>query len=433
MASIIKVDTIQDQDGNNIISEAANTITIGASGDTITIPSGATLANSGIVTGFQSTGIDDNATSTAITIDSSQRVGIGTASPAVKFQVGQTGDSGHLVNIGVDNSNTELRIANRAFYGYYSDGAVIQGSTGKHISFHTDSTTFGANERMRIDSSGNVGIGTSSPESTLHVVGTSDLQSPIKVAASSVTGATLISDRYAANESLINIGHAHSGGALVLGSLVKPSDSSESDATGYLSSYDGSSVKRSAIKIDGVNGQIKFLTTNTSANVAVDTAVAMTERVRIHSNGVTAFNDGIALGVGVNNTSSNVLDDYEEGTFTTTLTPSTSGTITIASNQDTLKYIKIGNTVFIQGRLTISTISAPVGVSVILGNMPFTPTSAVETSGWFGGMCAISFNGSSTFEPYTVWTTDGVVKITTTTSSINSNTRIHFNFFYETA
>jgi hypothetical protein len=68
MASIIKVDTIQDQDGNNIISEAANTITIGASGDTITIPSGATLANSGIVTGFQSTGIDDNATSTAITI-----------------------------------------------------------------------------------------------------------------------------------------------------------------------------------------------------------------------------------------------------------------------------------------------------------------------------------------------------------------------------
>ena len=43
MSSIIKVDTIQDQDGNNIINENANTITIGASGDTITIPSGATL------------------------------------------------------------------------------------------------------------------------------------------------------------------------------------------------------------------------------------------------------------------------------------------------------------------------------------------------------------------------------------------------------
>jgi hypothetical protein len=47
MASILKVDTIQDQSGNNIINESADTITIGASGDTITIPSGATLSNSG--------------------------------------------------------------------------------------------------------------------------------------------------------------------------------------------------------------------------------------------------------------------------------------------------------------------------------------------------------------------------------------------------
>jgi hypothetical protein len=43
MASILKVDTIQDQSGNNIINENADTITIGASGDTITIPTGATL------------------------------------------------------------------------------------------------------------------------------------------------------------------------------------------------------------------------------------------------------------------------------------------------------------------------------------------------------------------------------------------------------
>jgi hypothetical protein len=54
MTSIIKVDTIQDQDGNNIINENANTITIGASGDTITIPAGATLANNGTATGFGS-------------------------------------------------------------------------------------------------------------------------------------------------------------------------------------------------------------------------------------------------------------------------------------------------------------------------------------------------------------------------------------------
>ena len=46
MSSIIKVDTVQDQSGNNIINENADTITIGASGDTITIPSGATFDSS---------------------------------------------------------------------------------------------------------------------------------------------------------------------------------------------------------------------------------------------------------------------------------------------------------------------------------------------------------------------------------------------------
>jgi|TARA_R100000084_G_scaffold58329_2_gene24829 hypothetical protein len=55
MTSILKADTIQDTDGNNIINESSNTITIGASGDTITIPSGATITNSGTATGFGGT------------------------------------------------------------------------------------------------------------------------------------------------------------------------------------------------------------------------------------------------------------------------------------------------------------------------------------------------------------------------------------------
>ena len=48
MTSIIKVNTIQDVDGNNIINENANTITIGKSGDTVTVASGATLTGAGI-------------------------------------------------------------------------------------------------------------------------------------------------------------------------------------------------------------------------------------------------------------------------------------------------------------------------------------------------------------------------------------------------
>ena len=43
MTSILKADEIQDSSGNLIIKEVGDAITIGASGDTITIPSGATI------------------------------------------------------------------------------------------------------------------------------------------------------------------------------------------------------------------------------------------------------------------------------------------------------------------------------------------------------------------------------------------------------
>jgi hypothetical protein len=53
MTSILKADTIQDTDGNNIINESGNTITIGASGDTVDIPSGATFdATGATITGI---------------------------------------------------------------------------------------------------------------------------------------------------------------------------------------------------------------------------------------------------------------------------------------------------------------------------------------------------------------------------------------------
>ena len=52
MTAILKVDTIQDTSGNNIINESSDTITIGASGDTTNIVG--TLQNNGAVLAFGS-------------------------------------------------------------------------------------------------------------------------------------------------------------------------------------------------------------------------------------------------------------------------------------------------------------------------------------------------------------------------------------------
>jgi hypothetical protein len=68
--------------------------------------------------------------------------------------------------------------------------------------------------------------------------------------------------------------------------------------------------------------------------------------------------------------SANHLDDYEEGTFTTTMTPTSSGSITLNGTYDELHYVKIGKLVTVTGYLVVSSVSSPVG-AVSIG-MPFT-------------------------------------------------------------
>jgi hypothetical protein len=135
--SKIEVDAIEPQSGT--------TLTIGASGDSVNIASGATI------TDFTSTGIDDNATSTAITIDSSERVGIGTASPAELLNiVGSSGDA--KIRFDGDISNLQNNFIGCLSYDDLTI-ASDESNTGaaSTIQFRVD-----AAECMRIDSSGNV-------------------------------------------------------------------------------------------------------------------------------------------------------------------------------------------------------------------------------------------------------------------------------------
>ena len=145
------------------------------------------ITSVGTLTGFTSTGIDDNADATAITIDSSENVGIGTTSPDNKLHV-YKGDSGHSwsfdsgdsfilensdsvsLNIATPNSNNaNILFSDAAARG---QGRIVYDHNGDYMAFATNGVS---NERMRIDSSGNVGIGTTSPSRVLHTQGSSVL------------------------------------------------------------------------------------------------------------------------------------------------------------------------------------------------------------------------------------------------------------------
>jgi hypothetical protein len=69
----------------------------------------------------------------------------------------------------------------------------------------------------------------------------------------------------------------------------------------------------------------------------------------------------------------NTLDDYEEGTWTPTVTFS-SGSATVAS---AAAYIKIGKTCFVNGYISFSSVSAATAASIT--NFPFTAVSLSGT------------------------------------------------------
>ena len=103
---------------------------------------------------------------------------------------------------------------------------------------------------------------------------------------------------------------------------------------------------------------------------------------------------------------SQLLNWYEEGSVTVTATTSTSGTITLSA--DTLRYVRTGKLVVINGLLTVSSVSSPVGYVKING-LPFSGGASTSSR------CSISIVGEG-------------LEVTMTTSlmaSIQSDTIIY--------
>jgi hypothetical protein len=137
-----------------------------------TIASGSAATPSLSITGDSNTGLLSPAANTLavstdgterLRVDSSGQVGIGTASPGANLHISSTGDTIARVT-SADGNGAFLDLGDASD----PDGGRIVYDSGSNLTFSTAST-----ERLRVDSSGRLGIGTTSPENNLHIADTS--------------------------------------------------------------------------------------------------------------------------------------------------------------------------------------------------------------------------------------------------------------------
>jgi len=259
-----------------------------------------------------------------VTIASSGNVGIGTVSPNAKLEIqgtnrstafaASTGATWHDAIItnpnGTAGSSVGLMFQTSGYHANAGTGiAAIDagGDFSAHLAFITRPDSAVAEERMRITDAGNVGIGTDSPSSILHLKAATN---PVFRVEDSTNGATT---------------------AMYTG-----------DTVGYMGTI--------------TNHQLKILQ-NDAVAITIATDKAATFAGGITVAGVvnaTGSGDNISEGLlwakgGVRLTSSfgETLDSYEEGTWTPALNES--GT---SSTSATNRYTRIGNVVHLWGHLS---------------------------------------------------------------------------------
>ena len=119
---------------------------------------------------------NSSSTTAAVTfLDSNDNVGIGTTSPSALLEVEGSNDTGDGIRVGT-SSNSSTGSSTIALQTNDADRVAIKGtresSTGGKLTFETKDVGGSLTEKMVIKNDGNVGIGTTSPSTSLHVVGT---------------------------------------------------------------------------------------------------------------------------------------------------------------------------------------------------------------------------------------------------------------------
>lgn len=169
--------------------------------------------SSGVVTTADNSGVLQlqTASTAALTIDGSQNVGIGTASPSKKLQVNSTDGTISVFKTTSGANNSVLNID-------ISDATATAGfSVGGNSTFPALTFANGGSERMRIDSSGNVGIGTTSPSYKLQVAGSiKEVQSSEAATVGNVQSTFAASFQRTSTDTVFNVGYATTPDAWML-------------------------------------------------------------------------------------------------------------------------------------------------------------------------------------------------------------------------
>jgi len=373
-ANGVAIDSVTLKDGG-IAATAASTITVADNSDTLTLSSTDADANNGpkFVLNRDSGSPADG-----------DNCGI------IKFKADDDGgNSTELVNI----SAAFTDVSNGSEDATFNISSVIGGSQMGRIGMSPTETVFNDDSGdidFRVESNGQanmlfvdggndkVGIGTSSPTTTLSVNGILTHTGGTATSTSDLTtGGLHFHDSSTADGNIMPITFTPSATA----------DRARA-GIGFISqSQDGSA---------GFAADIAFYTRGAADGSTLGTS---DERVRIHSEGVMAASAGIALGVGTANTASNVLDDYEEGTWTPTFNGTAGGASGVSYGARLGWYEKIGNNVTVHCWLQSDSMSSTPTGGLTVSGLPFT---SVNTTNFYHS-CYVGFsnNFASTESPQT--------------------------------
>lgn len=166
-------------------------------------------------------------------------------------------------------------------------------------------------------------------------------------------------------------------------------------------------------------------------NVGVQGSLTGISNLSISGNLIVASGNGIDFSATPNTGTSELFSDYEEGTYTATLTPNVSGTITLNPGVDLVAYTKIGRLVNLNGFIQGSGVSSPVGTFVRM-SLPFAILNIAEFSGALGG--ALFLNNSGVLSQLLFEGVEGetAIRINVDPSILAANAAYKFNFSYLT-